>query len=156
MEHIQFEFVTAIINVLSLATSISIAILLYLASKKIDTQNYTNSIKSAWIAFDTAVLSDEKILSEADYLLHPDKANEPMEAKRRRWICYLYTTAISTAYNGIKHNLVSDPKAVKESIIKSLEGLTQHPEFMEIAEYIYEDGLTELCRELHAKHQKKQ
>ena len=129
--------------------------MLYFASKKIDTQNYTNSIKNSWIAVDTVVLSDEKLLFEADYLLHPDKKNETIEAKRRRWICYLYLNTISTVYNGIKHNLIADRKAANDSLIKSLEGLTRHPEFMEMSEYFYEDGLTDLCRELYAKNQSK-
>jgi len=33
-----------------------------------------------------------------------------------------------------------------------LEGLTQHPEFMEMSEYFYEDELTDLCRKLHTEN----
>jgi hypothetical protein len=153
MEDSQFETLSILINFFSLATSVSIAVLLYFASKKIDTQNYTHSIKNAWIALDTAVLSNEQLLVEADYLLHPEKKDEPIEVKRRRWVCYLYLNTISTVYNGIKHKLIEDPKAANASIVKSLEGLTQHPEFMEMSEYFYEDELKDLCRKLHAKNQ---
>ena len=111
MEHSQFEILSILINFFSLATSVSIAVLLYFTSKKIDTQNYTHSIKNAWIALDTAVLSNEQLLVEADYLLHPEKKDEPIEVKRRRWVCYLYLNTISTVYNGIKHKLIEDPKA---------------------------------------------
>ena len=149
MDHTQFEILALIINCLSVLSSLTIAIIVFLASKKIDSQNYTYAVKSAWMTLDSTILADEALLIQADYLLHPEKRDEPIELKKRRWICYLYLNTLSTVYNGIENNLISNPQAARDSLIKTLQGLVRNPEFMEMTEYFYVESLRKLCLEVY-------
>src|SRR5690606_13316635 len=139
MEQFSTELLTLVIGILSLLTSITIAFILHNASKKIETQNFSNSLRASWIDIDSTVLADDRLLEAIDDLLHPGYKGSPIEEKRRRWLCYMISNALSVNFNGIKHRLLPDPKAAEQSLIASLEGLTQHPEFMDIiVNYSYE------------------
>lgn len=152
MEPTTNQDLSLFISFLSLVASIAIALILYFASKKIETQNFSNSLRDSWIQIDSAVLSDEKLLIEIDDLLHPEHKVSSVDEKRRRWLCYMIANTLSVNYNGIKHKLLPDPKASKESLIHSLEGLTQHKEFMDIVKYFYEKDFRDFCVTIHNRH----
>lgn len=131
MELLTTELLTLIISALSLITSVVIAYILHSAGKKIETQNFSNSLRSSWIDIDSTVLANEKLLIEIDDLLHPGHRDAPINEKQKRWLCYMIANALAVNYNGIKHGLLPDPKAAEASLIRSLEGLTQHKEFID-------------------------
>ena len=151
MSQSNTDFIFIIIEFFSLIVSIFISLLLYITSRKIETQNFSNSLRNSWISIDSNVLSNDELLSEADFLLHPEHRNDSLEMKRRRWLCYMIGNTLSVNYNGITHKLLPDPEASKASLIKSLEGLTQHPEFMDITKYFYEKDFILLCEEIQKK-----
>lgn len=156
MELLSTEIITLIISGLSLITSVVIAFILHSAGKKIETQNFSNSLRGSWIEIDSTVLTDEKLLYEIDRLIHPAHENSTIDEKKRRWLCYMIANALSVNYNGIRHKLLPDPKGAEASLIKSLEGLTQHPEFMEVVEYSYEKQFKELCYRIRARYHNEQ
>lgn len=145
MELLTTELLTLIISVLSLITSVVIAYIIHSAGKKIETQNFSNSLRSSWIDIDSTVLANEKLLIEIDDLLHPGHRDTPINEKQKRWLCYMIANALAVNYNGIKHGLLPDTKTAEASLIRSLEGLTQHKEFMDVIEYSYEKNFKELC-----------
>lgn len=154
MELTNTDLLSLIISVLSLVSSIAIALILYSASKKIEIQGFSNTLRDCWIQTDSLVLSNDMLLTEMDYLLHPDQRDSTIAEKRRRWLSYLIANTLSVNYNGIKHNLLPDPKASEDSLIRSLEGLTRHKEFMDIVDYFYEKDFRDLCYNIH-KRQKR-
>lgn len=152
MELTTAESISLIISFLSLVSSIALAVILYFASKKNETQSFSNTLRDSWIQIDSTVLSDEKLLVEVDYLLHPDQKGSTIDEKRRRWLCYMIANTLSVNYNGIRHNLLPDPKASEESLIRSLESLTQHKEFMDLVEYFYERDFRDFCYKIHNRN----
>lgn len=145
------EWSSLLIDLLSLGASIAIAVVLYRTSRTIERQNFSNSLRSAWIDIDSVALQDEATLHEIDFLLHPDKHTDPIAIKRRRWICYMIGNTLSVNYNGIKAKLLPDVDGSFHSLQRSLEGLTRHPEFMQVTEYFYEDEFRSLCRDIAAR-----
>ena len=63
----------------------------------------------------------------------------------------MIANTLSVNHNGIIHKLLPDIERSKESLVNSLEGLTQHPEFMELVKYFYEKDFRDLCYEVHKK-----
>ncbi|WP_109699473.1 hypothetical protein [Chitinophaga deserti] len=152
MEPSTSNDISLLISFLSLVSSIALALILYYATKKIETQNFSNTLRDSWIQIDGTILSNERLLIEIDDLLHPNKKSSTIEEKRRRWLCFMIANTLSVNYNGIKHKLLPDPKASEESLIHSLEGLTQHDEFMEIVKYFYEKDFRDFCWKIHDRY----
>lgn len=148
------ELSSLLINLLSLGASIAIAVVLYRTSRTIERQNFSNSLRNAWIDIDSVALQDEATLHEIDFLLHPDRKDDPIEIKRRRWLCYMIGNTLSVNYNGIKSKLLPDVDGSFHSLQRSLEGLTRHPEFMQVTEYFYEDEFRILCRDIASRQRK--
>jgi hypothetical protein len=84
MEQFSTELLTLVIGILSLLTSITIAFILHNASKKIETQNFSNSLRASWIDIDSTVLADDRLLEAIDDLLHPGYKGSPIAGSESR------------------------------------------------------------------------
>lgn len=147
----EMNTLSLIVDFLTLISSITIALILYRASRKIENQNFSNALKDSWITIDSTILSNDKLLIEADFLIHPESSNDSIEVKRRRWICYMVGNTLSVNYNGIVNKLMPDSRGSMVSLERTLKGMTRHPEFMQVVDYFYEDGFKKLVRKVERR-----
>lgn len=139
----------------ALIGSVAVSMLVWYGTRRIAKLDYERSIREAWIAVDTAALSNDQMLVMADTLMDPKNENDDLERRRRRWFAYTVLNAITSSYFGAKHNLTQSQKVTIEGCRQLLGPLLRHDEIFEITQgHGYEDEFSEFCREIRKEQMK--
>lgn len=141
MDQAAYQLVDIIVGTMSVLTTAIIAWILFTTGKKSEKQKYLDDLKNLWTQIDAAVLAKDELLVEADRLIHPDRTEDTIEAKRRRWICYMLQNAIAITHTGISKKLFPDTQSVQNSLHKTLSALAKNKEYKQVAEYCHETNL---------------
>lgn len=142
----------ALINLLTLMTTLAIAIVVHRAARRLAILETEGKVRSAWLSVDIATLGDDRLLEIMDRLFHPDEENVPIETKRKRWACYLLRNPLEYQYINAERHYLQDEERSRRSVEHSLRPLVNDPVFSDlVSEYTNYGPFVRLCQRLRTE-----
>jgi len=136
----------AIVAFATLATTIVIAVLVYLGGRKFSRLQHDQALREAWNTLDTIVLTDNELLVIADELMPPKPTpNTSIPDRKRKWFTYLVLNAILARFLAMK----ADATPLDHGVEFHLKYLLLNDDVYKLTqESGYEEPFANFCKKL--------
>lgn len=149
-----------ILTLVQIAITIPIAFYVAMAGRTFSLLQGERDVRSAWMAFDLAVLDNPPILAIIDHRWHHPSStplDEPLEQANWRWVCYAIRNPLENFYMAIgrRHRYWWSAPMCRDrafySLFSCLDPLVEDTQFMEIvAGFSADPRFADLCTAIKA------
>jgi hypothetical protein len=143
------ELLGLIVAVGNVVATIGIALALSRASNRMGQLELEHNVKDAWVGLDYHALTNGGDLQLMDELFYPGLTDEPIEVKRKRWLCHAIRHPLEIMFATIQAGLVDDRTQATASLSATLRHLVMSNMFLaQVEEFSPDNGFIDLCHRL--------